>query len=125
MPKVTTAIPGDESFNGLPKIADLLLSGVGRQIVIGVADCPKITVDTASGQQDATIRLLRLEAVAEEDTARAMAIVENAMLARLGPDVLPFEVRPDLSAWTGTPEDERPRDATGDTQDWDEDEDIQ
>lgn len=102
MPRLSPALPKDSSKNGLNAIAsELLLDPLRRHLVIALVDCSKIVTDTATGDAEATVRVLRIEQVAPDDVAEAERLVRRALEYRSHDTVLPLELERDLEEWFG------------------------
>ena len=102
MTRLAAALPKDATKNGLDAIAsELLLDPLKRHLVLAVVDCSKITTDTATGDCDATVRVLRIEQVHPDDVAEAERLVRRALEYRSRDTVLPIDLERDLESWFG------------------------
>ena len=102
MTRLAAALPKDATKNGLDAIAsELLLEPLKRHLVLAVVDCSKITTDTATGDCDATVRVLRIEQVHPDDVAEAERLVRRALEYRSRDTVLPIDLERDLESWFG------------------------
>lgn len=101
MTRLSSGLPkGDE--NGLTAIARQLIDDpLERHVVIAVVDCSKITVDTATGAREATVRVLRIEQVHPDDRLEAERLVRRALEYRHGDEVLPIDIERDMEEWFG------------------------
>lgn len=98
--RMTNGLPKESEENGLIDIARELLKEPLRRIpVVGVVDCSKITTDTTTGAREATVRVLRLEAVHPDDRLELERIIRRSLEWRRGDEVLPIDLERDLEAW--------------------------
>lgn len=80
--------------DGLSAVARLALqSPRRRQMAIVICDCSKITVDTETQAQEATIRVIRLEKIAPDDVKEAERLYLRAIEAREGRQMLPIDLQ--------------------------------
>ncbi len=80
--------------DGLSAVARLALqSPRRRQMAIVICDCSKITVDTETQAQEATIRVIRLEKIAPDDVKEAERLYLRAIEAREGRQMLPLDLQ--------------------------------
>ncbi|GAB2613730.1 hypothetical protein GCM10027067_26620 [Pseudactinotalea suaedae] len=102
MPKLSSGLPKEADRNGLYALAAALLNNPHeRHVVLAVVDCSKITTSTDTGEREATVRVLRIEAVAPQDVHEAERLVRRALEHRTRKDVLPIELERDLEEWFG------------------------
>jgi hypothetical protein len=102
MPKLSSGLPKEADRNGLYALAGKLLNDpTERHVVVAVVDCSKITTNTDTGEREATVRVLRIEAVAPQDDREAQRLVRRALEHRTSVDVLPIELERDLEEWFG------------------------
>lgn len=101
MPRLQSGLPKGDA-NGLSAIARHLIDApLDRHLVLAVVDCSKITTDTATGEQEATVRVLRIERVHPDDVTEAERLVRRALEYRHGDEVLPIDIERDLEEWFG------------------------
>ena len=93
MARSSSALPKDATKNGLDAIAsELLLDQLKRHLVLAVVDGSKITTGTATGDCEATVRVLRIEQVHPGDVAEAGRPVRRALEYRSRDTVLPIDL---------------------------------
>ncbi len=103
MPRLSSGLPKEADRNGLYALAARLLNDPSeRHLVLAVVDCSKISIDTDTGEREATVRVLRIEAVAPMDRTEAERLVRRALEYRTREEVLPIEMERDLEEWFGT-----------------------
>lgn len=80
--------------DGLASLARLALRAPRRRrLAIVVLDCSKITVDTETAAEEATMRVIRLEPVASEDVSTVEKLYVRAIEAREGRQMLPLDLQ--------------------------------
>lgn len=84
--------------NGLSAIeADLVHNPKELHVVIALIDCMKITTNADSGEITPTVRIRRIEVVAEkEDRAVAEGLMRRALDQRTGREALPYDLEQEL-----------------------------
>jgi DNA segregation ATPase FtsK/SpoIIIE-like protein len=103
MTKFTGRLPDGDS-NGLHVLAQRLIEQPGEHhVIIAVVKTKTITTDTETGDEEATVRFVRLEAVlpdaATDDLETAERLMHRAALRRHGgQQSLPIEVEDEISA---------------------------
>jgi hypothetical protein len=84
--------------NGLAAIAsDLVSNPAQMHVMIAVIDTAKITRKTDTGEQVATVRVRRIEAVLPADLASAERLMRRALEHRTGQTTLPLELEDEIS----------------------------
>jgi hypothetical protein len=91
---LSSKLPADEETNGLDSLNQSLVDNP-HQIIAALVwlDCPKITVDTESGDERPTVRVRRVEPFGTVDKIPA-AVVKLALQLqekRTGRQALPFD----------------------------------
>lgn len=80
--------------DGLASLARLALRAPRRRrLAIAILDCSKITVDTETSAEEATLRVIRLEPVASEDVPTVEKLYMRAIEAREGRQMLPLDLQ--------------------------------
>lgn len=93
MTKLTNGLTKGQG-DGLASLARLALRAPRRRrLAIVVLDCSKITVDTETAAEEATMRVIRLEPVASEDVSAVEKLYVRAIEAREGRQMLPFDLQ--------------------------------
>lgn len=88
--------------DGLASLARLALRAPRRRrLAIAVLDCSKITADTETQAEEATMRVIRLEPVAPEDVREVERLYVRAIEAREGRQMLPIDLESQLEAVYG------------------------
>lgn len=106
--RLSSRLPKGDA-NGLDPIVRTLLDEPERvQVVVALVDCQKITEDIDSGDRIVTIRVRRIEGVADKGDRE---VLRNLLLReyerRTGKLVIPFELEQDVrSAFGEVPGDE-------------------
>lgn len=86
MTKLTSKLP---ATNGLNALGDQLVRiPHGVHAVLALVDCSKITTNTDTDSAEATARILRVEAIGDEDKPAAAAIMRRALEERTGQTML-------------------------------------
>jgi hypothetical protein len=98
MPTVKTnaVLPkGDE--NGLYAIAAELIADQKRyRAVIAIVDCRRVTIDSDTGEEAATIRVRRCEVVLPQDLGQAERLIRRTLEHRLGKTTLPLDLEDEI-----------------------------
>jgi hypothetical protein len=105
MPNVKTnaVLPKGEE-NGLTAIArELIAEGTGQaphrlHAVIAIVDCRRVSIDSDTGDENATVRVRRCEVVLSGDMGEAEKLIRRALEFRTGQAVLPLELEEELEA---------------------------
>lgn len=96
MTKLKGALPKHDSQNGLEALDPMICHAPTRQfLVIAVVDADKVTTDVDSGEQEATLRIRRIEAVPADHAEAVSMVLTGAMEARTGLQSLPLVVDPE------------------------------
>lgn len=100
MTKFSSALPAGDA-NGLTSLSNKLIRNPkGTHIIVGVIDVKSITTDIDSGDQVATVRFRRVEAIHEEDADHALRMLARGVERRTGATMLPIEIEDELQALT-------------------------
>jgi hypothetical protein len=99
MPEVkTNAILPKGEGNGLNEVATDLIKDPSRyRAVIGIVDCRRVTIDSDTGDQAATVRFRRVEVLLSGDLAEAERLLRRALESRSGQEQLPLELEDEIS----------------------------
>ncbi len=93
MTKLTNGLTKGQG-DGLASLARLALRAPRRRrLAIAILDCSKITVDTETSAEEATMRVIRLEPVASEDVPTVEKLYVRAIEAREGHQMLPLDLQ--------------------------------
>ena len=93
MTKLTNGLTKGQG-DGLASLARLALRAPRRRrLAIAILDCSKITVDTETSAEEATMRVIRLEPVASEDVPAVEKLYVRAIEAREGRQMLPLDIQ--------------------------------
>lgn len=88
--------------DGLASLARLALRAPRRRrLAIAILDCSKITVDTETSAEEATMRVIRLEPVASEDVPTVEKLYVRAIEAHEGRQMLPLDLQVKLEETFG------------------------
>lgn len=100
MPTVRTnaILPkGDE--NGLYSIASELISDQKKyRAIVAIVDCRRVSIDSDTGEETATIRIRRAEVVLPADLGAAERLIRRALEQRLGQTTLPLDLEEEIEA---------------------------
>jgi hypothetical protein len=84
--------------NGLAALAgDLISDPERKRVIIAIIDNPKTVVHNITGDRVATVRIVRIEAVRNDDLPAAEKLIRRALEQRTGQTVLPLELEDELS----------------------------
>lgn len=102
MPSLSGSLPKGDA-NGLAAIAAELVEDPERvHVVIALVDCSKVTSKTDTGDVVPTVRVRRIEAIADRDDGqRLRMLLQRQYERRTGKTVLPFDLEQDLRAAFG------------------------
>lgn len=91
------ALP-DGPGNGLAAIAaDLITNPTKVHVIVALVDTTKIIENVDDGSRKATIRIRRIEVIADpDDAARMRHLLQREFERRTGQVVLPFELEEDI-----------------------------
>ena len=99
MPEVRTnaLLPKGEG-NGLNEIAtDLCKDQKRLRVVIGFVDCRRVTIDSDTADQVATVRFRRVEVLLPGDLGEAERLLRRALESRSGQEQLPLELEDEIT----------------------------
>jgi hypothetical protein len=95
--KTNAILPKGEG-NGLNEVASDLIKDPNRyRAVIGIIDCKRVTTDTDTGEQSASVRFRRVEVLLTGDLAEAERLLRRALESRSGQEQLPLELEDEIS----------------------------
>jgi hypothetical protein len=98
MTKFSGNLPKGDA-NGLTSLANALIRNPkGTHIIVGVIDVKTVTTDVDTGDQEATVRFRRVEAIDQQDADHALRMLARGVERRTGATMLPLEVEDELSA---------------------------
>lgn len=96
--KLMGALPGGDN-NGASAIgADLVRDPKRLHPMIVIVDCRRVATDNDTGEQTATVRVRRIEALLREDLPAAERLLRRALEFRTGKAVLPLELEDEINA---------------------------
>lgn len=96
MTKFSSALPKGD-LNGLGALSNALIANPrGTHIIVGVIDVKTITTDVDTGDQVATVRFRRVEAIETDDADTAVRLMQRGTERRTGAVMLPMEVEDEL-----------------------------
>ncbi len=96
--KLMGALPGGDN-NGASAIGGELVADPKRlHPMIVIVDCRRVAIDQDSGEQTATVRVRRIEALLPEDLASAERLLRRALEFRTGKTVLPLDLEDEINA---------------------------
>lgn len=102
MAKLNGSLPKGQA-NGLSAIARQLVDEPDQpHVVIAIVDTRKIATDCDTGDQEATVRVRRIEPISGDDGQRAATLLRRAMETRTGQTTLPIEVEEEIEAALGS-----------------------
>jgi hypothetical protein len=98
MPTVkTNAVLPKGDANGLYAIAGELIADQKRyRAVIAIVDCRRVTIDSDTGEEAATIRIRRAEVVLPQDLGAAERLIRRTLEHRLGQTTLPLDLEDEI-----------------------------
>jgi hypothetical protein len=98
MPTVrTNAILPKGEENGFYVIARELIADQKKfRVFIAIADCRRVTTDSDTGEEIATLRIRRAEVVLTEDMPAAEKLIRRALEHRLGQTTLPLDLEDEI-----------------------------
>lgn len=96
MTKLKGTLPGHDSQNGLSALNPIICANPTKQfLIVAVVDGDKITTDVDSGEQEAQLRIRRIEAVPATHAEAVSLVLTEAMETRTGLQSLPLVVDPE------------------------------
>ena len=96
MTKFSSSLPKGD-MNGLTALSNALIANPkGVHIIVGVIDVKTVTTDVDTGDQVATVRFRRVEAIETEDADTAVRLMQRGTERRTGATMLPIEVEDEL-----------------------------
>jgi hypothetical protein len=94
--KTNAMLPRGEP-NGLADIATDLIKDPKRfRAVIGIVDCRRVTTDSDTGDQAATVRFRRVEPLLASDLPAAEQLIRRALESRSGLEQLPLDLEDEI-----------------------------
>jgi hypothetical protein len=94
--KTNAMLPRGEG-NGLADIAtDLIKEPKRYRAVIGIVDCRRVSTDSDTGEQTATVRFRRVEPLLASDLPAAEQLIRRALESRSGLEQLPLDLEDEI-----------------------------
>jgi hypothetical protein len=96
--KLMGALPGGDN-NGAAAIGGELVRDPHRMHpMLVIVDCRRVSTDADTGEQTATVRVRRIEALLPDDLPAAQRLLRRALEHRLGKTVLPLDLEDEITA---------------------------
>jgi hypothetical protein len=96
-PKMLATLPKGDGNGLVTIINDLINDSKALRVVIAIVDCNKVTRDTDTEEQIPTVRVRRIEVIADrDDMVIAETLMRRALERRTSGDSLPFDVERDI-----------------------------